>query len=97
MTEEQVEKRDDNVVFIGKKPTIGYVLAVLTQLNQGVPEVLIKARGKQICKAVTVAELVRKRYLPEVQIKDIKIDTEELTTEDGKTVRVSAIEIVVGK
>ncbi|NPA22077.1 MAG: DNA-binding protein Alba [Candidatus Micrarchaeota archaeon] len=97
MTEEQVEKKDDNVVFIGKKPTIGYVLAVLTQLNQGVPEVIIKARGKQICKAVTVAELVRKRYLPEVKIKDIKIDTEELTAEDGRTMRVSAIEIVVGK
>ena len=97
MTEEQVEKKDDNVVFIGKKPTIGYVLAVLTQLNQGVPEVVIKARGKQICKAVTVAELVRKRYLPEVQIKSIKIDTEELTAEDGRTMRVSAIEIVVGK
>ena len=52
---------DDNVVFIGKKGVMSYVLAVVTQFNNGVNEVVIKARGKAISRAVDVAEIVRQR------------------------------------
>src|SRR5688500_4113595 len=37
---------DRNVVFIGNKPPMNYVLAVVTQFNSGSNEVVIKARGK---------------------------------------------------
>lgn len=89
--------RDDNVVFVGKKGAMGYVLAVVTQFNNGAKEVAIKARGKLISRAVDVAEIVRNRFMPDAKIKDIKIATEELTSEDGSKSKVSAIEITLAK
>ncbi|MFH1125920.1 MAG: DNA-binding protein Alba [Candidatus Altiarchaeota archaeon] len=88
---------DDNTVFIGKKGVMSYVLAVITQFNNGVSEVIIKARGKAISRAVDVAEVVRQRFIQEAQVKDIRISTEELQSEEGGMVKVSAIEITLSK
>ncbi len=88
---------DENVVFVGKKNIMSYVLAVVTQFNSGVKEVVVKARGKVISRAVDVAEIVRNRFVPEAKVKDVKIMTEELTSEDGSKSKVSAIEIVLAK
>ncbi|MGA3359193.1 MAG: DNA-binding protein Alba [Halobacteriota archaeon] len=87
---------DDNIIYVGNKPVMNYVLAVVTQFNNGADEVLIKARGRAISRAVDVAEISRKRFLSEVDVKDIAISTESLSTETGET-NVSAIEITVGK
>ncbi|MDK2795608.1 MAG: archaea-specific DNA-binding protein [Archaeoglobaceae archaeon] len=84
----------ENSVFVGNKPVMNYVLAVLTQFNGGASEVSIKARGRAISRAVDVAEIVRKRFLPDVDVKDIKISTEQVSSEQG-TANVSAIEIVL--
>ena len=88
---------DDNTVFIGKKPTMNYVLAVVTQFNAGHNEVVIKARGRAISRAVDVAEIVRHRFVMDASIKDIKIDTEVLEREEGNTANVSSIEISLSK
>ena len=72
---------------------MNYVLAVVTQFNSGSEEVVIKARGRSIGRAVDVAEVVRHRFLPDSQVKDIEISTEKLTGEDGRTANVSSIEI----
>ncbi|MFH0956927.1 MAG: hypothetical protein V1813_03620 [Candidatus Aenigmatarchaeota archaeon] len=48
-----------NVVLVGKKPTMNYVLAAVTQFSDGLKDIHIKARGKNICRAVDVAEVVR--------------------------------------
>ncbi len=87
---------DDNIIYVGNKPVMNYVLAVVTQFNNGADEVLIKARGRAISRAVDVAEIARKRFLSEVHVRDIAISTESLVTETGNT-NVSAIEITVGK
>ena len=87
----------ENVVFVGSKPVMNYVLAALTQLNEGASEVVIKARGRAISRAVDVAEIVRNRFMPGITLKDIKIDTEELDSEQGRKVNVSTIEIVLAK
>ena len=88
----------DNVVFIGKKNVISYVLAVVTQFtNVAADKVVIKARGKVISKAVDVAEIVRNRFLPNVKVEKIEIKTEELTSEDGSRSKVSCIEISLSK
>ena len=87
----------ENAVFVGNKPVMNYVLAVLTQFNNGATEVAIKARGKAISRAVDVAEIVRNRFLPNVTVKSIQIDTEELDSEQGRKVNVSTIEIVLAK
>ncbi|RLI72414.1 DNA-binding protein Alba [Archaeoglobales archaeon] len=86
----------ENAVFVGNKPVMNYVLAVLTQFNSGATEVAVKARGRAISRAVDVAEIVRKRFLPDVDVKDIKISTEKVESEQGEA-NVSAIEIMLAK
>ncbi len=88
---------EDNTVFIGKKATMNYVLAVVTQFNSGNDEVVIKARGRAISRAVDVAEIVRHRFVMDTVLKDIKIETEQLQREEGNTANVSSIEITLSK
>ena len=87
---------EENVVFVGKKPTMNYVLAVVTQFNNGVDRVVLKARGKAISKTVDVAEIVRSRFVQDMKYEDIKIDTETIEGERGET-NVSSIEIIMTK
>jgi DNA-binding protein len=86
--------QDDNTVFIGNKPVMNYVLAVVTQFNGGAQEVVIKARGKAISKAVDTTEIVLNRFLPGVGKKSIKTFTDVVDSENGKT-NVSGIEIIL--
>lgn len=88
-----VDEKPENLIFIGKKPTMNYVLAVTTQFNSGSTDVMIKARGRSISKAVDVAEIVRNRFITDAAVEDIRISTEELEGEGGKTSNVSSIEI----
>ena len=88
---------DDNTIYIGKKPTMNYVLATVTLFNSDTNDVLIKARGKSISKAVDVAEIVRNRFLSELTVDNIQISTESLTNNEGRTSNVSSIEIFLKK
>jgi DNA-binding protein len=87
---------EDDVVFVGNKPVMSYVLAVVTQFNGGAKDVRIMARGRAISKAVDVAEVSRSRFLQDVKVSGIQISTEILKTDRGET-NVSAIEITLGK
>ena len=87
----------DNVVYIGNKPVMNYVLAVVTQMNGGTSEVILKARGRAISRAVDVAEIVRNRFIPETELGSIDISTEELSNMEGSSSNVSAIEIQLNK
>jgi DNA-binding protein len=87
---------EDNVVFIGNKPVMNYVLAIVTQFNNGSAQVTVKARGKAISRAVDAVEVSRNRFLHEIKIKDIKIGTEKIATDRGDS-NVSTIEIVLDK
>ncbi len=88
------ENTDENVIYIGKKPPMSYVLAVITQFNQnGSSGVILKARGRSISTAVDTAEIVRNRFMKDVKIQDIKIGTESVTNEEGRSSNVSSIEI----
>ncbi|RLI80953.1 MAG: DNA-binding protein Alba [Archaeoglobales archaeon] len=87
----------EGVVYVGQKPVMNYVLATLTQFNEGAEKVVLKARGRAIGRAVDVAEIVRKRFLPNVDVESIKIDTDEIDSEQGRKVNVSTIEIVLIK
>lgn len=91
------DEKDENIVYIGKKGTMSYVLAVVTQVNQGAKEVTVKARGRAISKAVDVAEIVRNKFVKEFKIGKIGISTEEISAEEGNTLKVSAIEILMKK
>lgn len=84
---------EENTVYIGKKATMNYVLAVVSQVNSGCDDVCIKARGRAISKAVDVAEIVKNRFVQGLNYKDVKIATEALPGLDGGTANVSSIEI----
>jgi DNA-binding protein len=87
-------KTGENVIYVGNKPPMSYVLAVVTEFNtSGSDEVVIKARGRTISRAVDTAEIVRNRFVKDAKVKDIKISTESLTGKDGGTHNVSSIEI----
>jgi len=75
---------------------MNYVVAVLTQLTSN-NEVIIKARGKAINKAVDVAEMIRNRFIKDIKIKKIEIGTDKVKNPDGREVNVSTIEIVLAK
>jgi DNA-binding protein len=87
---------DDNVIYIGNKPVMSYVLAVVTQFNTGLSdEVLIKARGRAISRAVDTAEVVRNKFMRGLDVKDIKMGTEHLVGEGGDKMNVSSLEITL--
>ena len=88
---------EDNIVFIGKKSTMVYVMAVIMQMNRGNTEVILKARGKAISRAVDVAEIVKNKFMNEIKAHDIKIYTEELKASDDTNLKVSSIEILLKK
>lgn len=92
--EPTVQPMKENTVFVGNKPVMNYVLAVVTQFNNGASEVAIKARGKAISRAVDTAEISLNRFLEGVTKKDIVISTEIIDTDSGKT-NVSSIEIIL--
>jgi len=86
---------DDNVIYVGNKPIMNYVLATVTQFNEGAKEVTIKARGRAISRAVDTAEVAKNRFLPNVAVEDIKIGTEAIQGEKGDEINVSSIEILL--
>ncbi|HJX04888.1 MAG TPA: DNA-binding protein Alba [Thermoplasmata archaeon] len=88
---------DENTVYIGKKPTMNYVLAVVSQVNAGCDNVCIKARGRAISRAVDVAEIVRNRFVQNLNYKEVKIATESLPGKSGGSANVSSIEIYLTK
>lgn len=87
---------DDNVVYIGNKPLMNYVLAVVKEFSGGAQEVIIKARGRAISRAVDAAEVSRNRFVTEAKVKEIRIGTERIASEKGEF-GVSTIEIVMSK
>ena len=89
------DERRENVVLVGHKPSMAYVMAAMTQFNAGATEVHVKARGKSISKCVDVAEIVRRKFLPDVKCKAINIGTEDVTTETGQKIGVSTMDLVL--
>ena len=96
MAEEKEGKKDDNLIFVGKKPTMSYVLAVMTQFQGGNNEVHIKARGRSISRAVDVAEVVKNRFMSDVK-RAIDIGTEEITDKENNKLNVSTIDISLSR
>jgi DNA-binding protein len=106
MTEEQKVERPRttrqsgipaDTIFIGQKPIMAYVTAIVMQFTSGSSEVTIKARGRAISAAVDVVEVCRRRFFEgKLQVKKITIGTEQLG-EEGQVRNVSTIEITVTK
>lgn len=88
--------RDANTVYVGNKPPMAYVMALITAFNRsGADNVVLKARGRAISLAVDVAEITRNRYMNDLSVEKIDIGTEQLPTESGGTRGVSSISITL--
>ena len=88
------------IVFIGSKPPMDYVLAVITRLSaSNAKEVILKARGQAITTAVDVAEITRNRFLKDLKVSKVAIGTEEMPPREGenRARMVSTIEITLTK
>lgn len=97
---EKVDKGRDNIIFVGIKPFMNYVTAVVMQFqNKGQEEVIVSARGKFISKAVDIVEVARRTFLKDenIKVKDIKISSEPFENKEGKRIFVSSIEIYLIK
>lgn len=92
---ERTQRADENVVYIGQKPVMNYVIACLTSLNVGGKKVCVKARGLAITRAVDTIEVLRRSFVKDLKIVEIKLGTEELTGEQNRRSNVSTIEITV--
>jgi DNA-binding protein len=88
---------EDNVVFVGNKSPMNYVLAVITQFHNGAKKVDVKARGKAISRAVDVAEIVKNKFMDDVKVAGIDIGTEEIQSEKGGNLNVSTVSISLEK
>lgn len=88
-------RRDESVVFVGSKPLMSYITACVTQLNRNPEELVIKARGRAISRAVDVAEVLRNRFMPDLVVRNIDISTEQVKTAEGSIANVSAMEITL--
>ncbi len=88
------------IVFIGRKPAMSYVLAIITSLSSGnTKEITLKARGQAITTAVDVAEITRNRFLKDLKVSKIAIGTEEIPPREGedRSRMVSTMEITMTK
>jgi DNA-binding protein Alba len=86
------------IVFIGSKPPMDYVLAIITSLSaSNAKEITLKARGQAITTAVDAAEITRSRFLKDLKVSRIAIGTEEMPAREGenRSRMVSTIEITL--
>jgi len=90
---------EPNVIYVGNKPPMNYVMAVITGFNMGdATEVTLKARGRAISTAVDVAEIIRNRFFKDSKVHTISIGTEQITPKEGGNPRnVSTMEITLKK
>jgi DNA-binding protein len=94
----EVKKMEGNVVLIGRKPVMNYVVACLTFFNSGEKQVTVKARGRAISRAVDTVELLRRAFVKDLELQGIGIGTEEVQrVEENRKTNVSTIEINLTK
>jgi DNA-binding protein len=91
--------KETNIVFVGQKPPMNYVLSVITLFSAGNNKVILKARGQSITTAVDAVEITRHRFLTDLKIDNITLGTEEMPPREGenRAMNVSTIEITLTK
>ena len=93
-------RENADVIFVGNKPPMNYVLAIITSLSQGdLKEITLKARGQAITTAVDVAEITHNRFIKDLKVSKIAIGTAEMPPREGenRSRMVSTMEITMTK
>jgi DNA-binding protein len=85
---------ETKTVIVGKsKPLLNYVTACITMFNGGAQRVVLRARGEAINMAVEVAQVLKKRFVSNVEISNIVIDGENVVSRDGRQLNLPVLEI----
>ena len=91
-----MEKKEDNdFVLVGSKDFIQYIKSVEHLMKRkGKKKVTLKARGKNMGKAIDLAEASKNKFLADLKLslENIKTDTEKFE-KDGEERSVSCISI----
>ena len=85
----------DERVYIGSKPILAYVTAVITSFSRA-DSVNVMARGRAISSAVDIVEVTKRRFMSDMKVDDISIGT-EILGEEGNKRNVSTIAIKLSK
>lgn len=91
------EKPKRDLVIMGIKPVMNYVVACLTLFNDGNETVRVRARGKHINKAVDAVQLLKRVFLRDLVVRKTMIGTDNLIRDDGNAAKVSTIEIIISQ
>jgi len=86
-----------NMIRIGKKPMLSYVVACVTLFNSGKSELMIRARGRSIPKAVDTVEMLKHSFFKGLSVKSVEIGSEDIRSYNGKGISISIIEIIIAK
>lgn len=86
-----------NLVRIGKKPIMNYVTACVTLFNSGNEDVMVRARGQAIEKAIDTVQMLRRGFLKDVSVISINLGSEDVTRLDGTRGIISVIEITLSR
>ena len=85
---------NNNIISVGNKSAMIYVLAAITKLNES-DTVIIKAFGKATSNAIDVA-LITKKYVVSLSIEDIHISN-KIVKSKYDDYSISVIEITLSK
>ena len=86
-----------NLIRIGKKPVLSYVVACVTLFNSGKNEIMVRARGRSIPKAVDTVEMLKHSFLKGLFVKSVEIGSEDVRSHNGRGTSISIIEIILAK
>ncbi len=88
---------EQNMIRIGKKPIMNYVTACVTLFNSGNGEVMVRARGLAIEKAIDTVQLLKRAFLKDIAVSKINLGSEDITRFDGTRGNISTIEIILSR
>lgn len=89
--------KTDHSFFVGEKPLMNYVTAAVMHFTSAnAPEIILKARGKFMNRAIDVSQVLVNRFLKDqAAIDNVRLGSEEFMNKENKRIRVSAIEIYI--
>lgn len=93
-------EKPNDVIFVGNKPPMSYVLAIITAFSSGAnKELTLKARGQAITTVVDSVEITRNRFVKDLKVTNIAIGTVEMPPREGenRSRMVSTMEITIAK
>jgi DNA-binding protein len=76
---------------------MNYVTACVTLFNSGNGEVMVRARGQAIEKAIDTVQMLKHSFLKKVLIKSVNVGSEDVTRFDGTRGNISTIEITLSQ